>query len=92
VNKMCHAPAQFFNISKRGYIREGYQADLVLVRRNEEPWTLTQEQILSKCKWSPLEGHSFHWKVEKTFANGHPAYSDNQTDDTYRGQMLQFER
>lgn len=92
VNKMCHAPAQLFNISKRGYIREGYQADLVLVRRNEEPWTLTQEQILSKCKWSPLEGHSFHWKVEKTFANGHPVYSDNQTDDTYRGQMLKFER
>ena len=92
VRKMCHAPAQLFNISKRGYIREGYQADMVLVSRNEEPWTLTREQILSKCGWSPLEGRSFHWKVEKTFANGHPVYSDGQTDDAYRGQMLRFER
>ncbi len=92
VEKMCHAPAQIYNISKRGYIRKGYQADLVLVRREQEPWKLTSDKILSKCGWSPLEGRSFHWKVEKTFVNGYPVYTDGQTDDNYRGQMLKFER
>ena len=92
VEKMCHAPAQIYNISKRGYIREGYQADLVLVRREEEPWTLTADKILSKCGWSPLEGKSFHWKVEKTFVNGQAVYTDGHTDEDYRGQMLIFER
>lgn len=92
VEKMCHAPARIYNISKRGYIREGYQADLVLVRREEEPWTLTADKILSKCGWSPLEGKSFHWKVEKTFVNGQTVYTDGHTDEDYRGQMLMFER
>lgn len=89
VEKMCHAPAQVYEIHNRGYIRAGYQADLVLVRPGEE-WTVTPECILSKCKWSPLEGHSFRWKVEKTFANGHLLYSDGQIDESYRGQELRF--
>lgn len=89
VEKMCHAPAQIYNITGRGYIREGYQADLVLVRP-DTPWELTTDKILSKCGWSPLEGRTFNWKVEKTFANGHLIYSDGMVDDTYRGEELRF--
>lgn len=89
VEKMCHAPAQIYNIHQRGYIREGYQADLVLVRP-ETPWEVTTDKILSKCGWSPLEGHTFNWKVEKTFANGHVVYNDNMIDDNYRGEELRF--
>lgn len=90
VEKMCHAPAQLFHISGRGYIREGYYADLVLVRPYT-PWTLTADVIESKCGWSPLEGHTFDWKVEKTFVNGRLAYSDGQVDGDCRGEELRFE-
>ena len=90
VEKMCHAPAQIYGICNRGYIREGYQADLVLVSHGER-WEVNTENILSKCCWSPLEGNSFRWKVEKTFANGHLIYSDGQVDDTYRGEELRFD-
>ncbi|WP_291527797.1 dihydroorotase [Bacteroides sp. UBA939] len=90
VERMCHAPAVIFGIRQRGYIREGYQADLVLVRHNE-PWEVNANDILSKCGWSPLEGHTFQWKVEKTFANGHLIYGDGQVDDTYRGEELRFD-
>lgn len=90
VEKMCHAPAEIFEIHKRGFIRPGYQADLVLVRPGKE-WQLTKDLIFSKCKWSPLEGRFFRWKVEKTFANGHLLYNDGQIiDDNYRGQELRF--
>ena len=89
VEKMCHAPAKIYGICKRGYIREGYQADLVLVSHGER-WEVNSENILSKCGWSPLEGNSFRWKVEKTFANGHLIYSDGQVDETYRGEELRF--
>lgn len=91
VEKMCHAPAQIYEIPNRGYIRPGYQADLVLVRPGEA-WTVTNDCVLSKCQWSPLEGSAFRWKVEKTFANGHLLYSDGQLDENYRGQELNFER
>lgn len=89
VQKMCHAPADIYSINGRGYIRPGYKADLVLVKP-DSPWTVTNDSILSKCKWSPFENHTFNWKVEKTFVNGHVVYSDGQTDDTYRGQELRF--
>lgn len=89
VEKMCHAPAQLFHIEKRGYIREGYHADLVLVRPSERR-TLTDDDVLSKCGWTPLNGVDFNWKVEKTFANGHLIYSDGVVDDTYRGEELRF--
>lgn len=91
VEKMAHAPAQMYDIQNRGYIRRGYQADLVLVRPDSE-WTVTTDCILSKCKWSPLEGHTFKWKVEKTFANGHLLYNNGKIDESYRGQELVFER
>lgn len=89
VEKMCHAPAEIYEIHNRGFIRTGNQADLVLVRPNAE-WTVTKDCILSKCQWSPLEGHTFRWKVEKTFANGHLLYSNGEVDRNYRGQELKF--
>lgn len=89
VEKMCHAPAEIYQINNRGYIRSGYQADLVLVK-DETPWTVESDIIYSKCGWSPLEGNSFPWKVDKTFVNGRLVFNDNQFDDTYRGQALHF--
>lgn len=90
VEKMCHAPAQIYGICDRGYVRKGYKADLVLVSHGDR-WEVNSENILSKCGWSPLEGNSFRWKVERTFANGHLIYSDGQVDDTYRGEELRFD-
>lgn len=90
VDKMAHAPARIYEIHKRGFIRKGYQADLVLVRPDANGWEVTAECILSKCGWSPLENHVFHWKVERTFANGHLLYNNGKVDDTYRGQELIF--
>ena len=91
VQKMCHAPAQLYGIHERGFIREGYRADMVLVRP-ESPWTLEKHLIQSKCGWSPLEGRSFDWKVERTFVNGYTVYTEEQVDDSYRGEELRFER
>ncbi len=73
VELMCHNPARLFHIAKRGFIREGMKADLTLVRR--QPWTLTKDHIVSRCGWSPLEGHTFPWRVEQTYCNGHLIYN-----------------
>ncbi len=89
VQKMCHAPASLYQIEKRGYIRPGYKADLVLLNPAHE-WTVTNDCILSKCGWSPMEGQTFHSKVERTFVNGHQVYADHQVDTDYRGQALTF--
>lgn len=91
VNKMCHAPAELFQIDRRGYIRKGYQADLVLINP-EHTWKLTSDLILSKCGWSPLEGHIFNSKVEKTFVNGQLVYADGRTIESHKGQALKFNR
>ena len=91
VQKMCHAPASLYQIANRGYIRPGYQADLVLVNPSKE-WMVTNDCILSKCGWSPMEGETFHSKVEKTFVNGHLVYDNNQVDIHHRGQALTFDR
>ena len=85
VELMCHNPAKIFRIENRGFLREGYKADLVLVRPHA-PWTLTPNRILSRCNWSPLEGKVFQWRVEKTYVNGALMYSDGAiTDDTRCG-------
>lgn len=89
VEKMCHAPAEIYHIANRGYLREGYQADIVLIRP-QSPWTLTKDRILSKCQWSPLEGKSFNWKVEKTFVNGHLVYDGEYVSEEHRGEALYF--
>lgn len=90
VELMCHNPARLFSVNRRGFIREGYKADLAFVRRGE-PWTLTKDGILSPCGWSPLEGRAFAWRVERTFCNGHEVYSASRgVDGTYRGEAVRF--
>lgn len=89
VEKMSHAPAELFRINKRGFIRKGYFADLVLVNPNDA-WTVDKSNILSQCAWSPFEGVTFHNKVIKTWVNGTIAYDNGQITEQSRGQRLDF--
>lgn len=91
VELMCHNPARLFQILGRGFIREGAQADLVLLRPDSH-WTLGQDMILSKCGWSPAEGETFDWKVEQTYCNGSLVYHNGVIDSTTRGRQLIFDR
>ncbi|MBR09617.1 MAG: dihydroorotase [Rickettsiales bacterium] len=91
VEKACHAVATCFEVEKRGYIREGYYADLVLVDLNK-PWTVTRGNVLSKCGWSPFEGHEFKSSVEKVWVSGHLAYNEGQFDESKKGERLTFDR
>jgi dihydroorotase len=91
VEMMCHNPAILFNIRKRGYIRKGYKADLVLVDPSS-PWSVSKENILYKCGWSPFEGTAFQTKVVKTIINGTIVYDDGVINEDYRGQRLMFDR
>ena len=85
---MAHHPATLFQIRDRGFLRPSYKADIVIVR--QRPWTLTEDLIQSKCKWSPLTGQTFHWQVEHTFCNGHHIYNKGVFDDSIRGEALTF--
>lgn len=89
VELMAHNPARIFEVRGRGFLRKGYQADVTIVRPNS-PWTVTPEVILSKCGWSPLEGHTFQWQIEKTFCNGHLVYDQGKVDSHYIGQPVEF--
>jgi dihydroorotase len=89
VEKMCHHPAILFQIEERGFIREGYHADLVVVNPNK-PWTVGRENILAKCGWSPFEGHRFGAEVTHTFVSGHLAYAAGVFDESLKGQRLLF--
>ena len=91
VEVMCHNPAILFNIRGRGFIREGYQADLCLVDP-ENRWRVSKENILYKCGWSPLEGRVFRSKVVKTLVNGTIVYDNGVINEDYRGQRLLFDR
>lgn len=91
VEKMCHAPAKLFKINKRGYLKEGYFADIVLIDLNKEH-TVTQENILYKVKWSPFEGQTFHSTITHTFVNGSLVYDNGKIDETIRGKALTFNR
>jgi dihydroorotase len=91
VRKMCHAPATCFQVQKRGFIREGYWADLVLVDINS-PWKVEKNNILYKCKWSPLEGETFHSKVTHTIVNGNLVYSKGTFIESEKGQRILFDR
>ena len=91
VEKMCHNPAICFQIEKRGFIREGYFADLVLVDLNHS-WIVEKKNILSKCGWSPFEGETFSSKVSHTFVNGHLAFCDDKFNEVKKGIRLQFSR
>ena len=90
VEKMCHNPAILYRIKERGYIREGYIADLTLVDLNSE-WTVSKENILYKCGWSPLEGTTFHSKVLSTWVNGHLAYADGVFHEEVKGKALEVQ-
>lgn len=91
VEKACHNPAILFEIAERGFIREGYKADLVLVDLND-PWTIDRSNILYKCGWSPFEGTTFRSKVTHTFVNGVLAYEQGQFPNRSRGERLTFHR
>jgi dihydroorotase len=91
VNKMCHTPADIFQIDKRGYIREGYWADLVLVDL-QNPWTVHKNNILYKCKWSPFEGQRFNSKITHTIVNGNIVFNQGQFNEEIKGIRLKFNR
>ncbi len=88
VEKMCHAPAELFRIERRGYIRDGYFADLVLVDKKD--WRVARNNILSKCGWSPYEGVTFSHQISHTFINGNLVYENGKFNDTRKGQRLSF--
>jgi len=89
--KMCHNVAILFEIDKRGYIRPGYHGDLVVVDL-DAPWTVNKENILSKCAWSPFEGHTFKSKITHTIVSGHLVYTEGQFDESKKGERLKFSR
>ena len=91
VEKMCHNPAILFEIEKRGFIKEGYKADLVLVDLNDS-YTVSKENLLYKCGWSPLEGTKFHSKITHTFVNGFLAFENGKVSDEKHGERLLFDR
>lgn len=91
IEKMCHAPADLFRIDRRGYIREGYYADLVLVDPNQT-WTVSPENILYKCGWSPFDGMEFSHRVMATFVNGNLIYANGDIISGIQGRRLMFNR
>jgi dihydroorotase len=91
VEKMCHNPAKIFKIEKRGFIKEGYFADLVIINAGL-PWSVKKENILSKCGWSPFEGFTFKSRITHTFVNGKLVYSGFKVKDIRAGKRLLFDR
>ena len=91
VEKMCHNPAICFKVEKRGFIKEGYFADLVLVDLNK-PWNVNKANILYKCGWSPFEGDTFNAQITHTFVNGHITYEYGHFNETKKGMRLTFDR
>lgn len=91
VEVMSHHPAKLFQVDKRGFLRPGYQADIVIVRPHSA-WTVRKEIIQSKCGWSPMEGHEYQWQVEQTICNGHLIYNKGEFDEAYRGEELTFRK
>lgn len=91
VEKTSHAPAICFQVEKRGFIREGYWADLVLVDL-KDPWTVDKSNILYKCGWSPFEGQKFQSKVSRTWVNGNLVYDQGKLNNDIKGSRLLFNR
>lgn len=89
VELMCHNPAQLFRISKRGFLRPGYKADITIVRPSE-PYAVTPDIIQSRCGWSPLTGYTLRWRVTHTFCNGHPVLADGQFNPDSHGEAIEF--
>ena len=91
VDKACHAPADLFGVKDRGYVKEGYFADLVVVDPNS-PYSVNSSNLLSKCQWSPFEGHEFSASIDTTIVNGDVVYRDGQLTGIVAGQRLEFGR
>ncbi|NNG11031.1 MAG: dihydroorotase [Arenibacter sp.] len=91
VEKMCHNPAKLFQIKNRGFIREGYYADLAIVDL-QDPWRVTKDNIAYKCGWSPFEGSSFKSRITHTFVNGHLAYENGKFSEERNAMRLTFNR
>ena len=90
VDRMCHAPADLFHISQRGYLRKGYKADICIFKKS--PWTVTKDNLLYRCGWSPLENTSFTYQVQLTLVNGHKVYEKGTFYEDHKGELLLFER
>jgi dihydroorotase len=90
VRKMCHNPADLFQVHKRGYLREGYYADIAVVQ--PKTWTVGKENIVAQCGWSPFEGQSFNYAVTHTLVNGHLAYNQGVISPEIQGMRLTFDR
>ncbi len=89
VEKMCHNPAILYKMTKRGFIREGYYADLTLVDLNSK-WTVTKDNLLYKCNWSPLEGTTFHTEIKQTFVNGNLVFDNGEFFEEAKGKEIEF--
>ncbi len=88
VDSMCHAPAELFGIEHRGFLREGYKADICIFRKS--PWTVNKENILYQCGWSPVEGQTFTYQIDTTIVNGKIAYHKGVLMEEVRGELLTF--
>ena len=91
VEKMAHNPATLYKIKERGFLRPGYYADLVLVKP-DAPHTVSTDTIVSKCGWSPFEGHIFRWDITHTWINGRAVYQEGEFNEQQMGQRLTFDR
>ena len=91
VGKMCHAPAVRFAVRERGFLRQGYHADIAIVDP-AAPWTVAKENIRYKCGWSPFEGERFAARVTHTIIGGHVVYENGEIDPDFRGVRLEFDR
>lgn len=91
VEKMCHIPAKLFHVNNRGFIREGYKADLVLVNPNKQ-WIVQTNNLYYKCQWSPFEGQQFKHQISHTFVNGNLVYHEGNFDESKKGERLSFNR
>nr|WP_314495825.1 dihydroorotase [uncultured Prevotella sp.] len=89
VELMSHAPARLFRIDQRGFLRKGYKADITIVAPNQ-PWIVNEDCIQSKCKWSPMMGHTYQWRVLHTFCNGHHVLNNGEFDNTEHGERITF--
>ncbi|SFW22807.1 dihydroorotase [Prevotellaceae bacterium HUN156] len=89
VELMSHNPARLFGVEHRGFLRPDYRADIVIVRP-KSPWKVTKETILSKCGWSPMEGHEYQWKVERTLCNGQTVYANGIVNADILGEAITF--
>jgi len=89
VELMSHAPAHLFRIDQRGFLRKGYKADITIVAPNQ-PWIVNEDCIQSKCKWSPMMGHTYQWRVLHTFCNGHHLLNNGEFNNTEHGERITF--